>query len=517
MTLRENRVAIPSFVNATHSRPGPISWTSILIILATVLATCGGVFCSDYGYSDDFSTFPPGPVTSSVMVDTLHYFIGEGRPLFTVWVLAVFHQAQNISDLRYVRLVTLFALFFSGIVAYRLVFKFLFPDRFTASLMGAIFAINPAFLIMSGWACIGCDAYASLMGFLASYILLQDDYFDKPLTAPISPAQLFQDRPGWLRLIVAAALLVTALALYQPGAMVYWTGATIWIIGRFEATLRSWLRLGVIFALFAVGVGLYFLTARLIAGPESRLHVSISIFRRLGWFVLSPLQSALSYPSPQTCMPWSIAALLLLSAGLWLYCRQMNRTMLIPPLVLALTPLTVLPNVFAANHYDASRCRGALYGVLIILWCVSFAALVRFLQRQNLKLVYILTPAVVILTMWGQYHLQRYLITPQIREQSALLVKLQEYVRDNPQLDRTIVIYPPPKTTLLANYIVGDELGMASSSQPWAVGPLVRLILADVTHRSYQDVQSVNVTMIPGDQAAPENAFTIDLRQLHAP
>ncbi len=495
-----------------------VSWGGILLLLATIVATCGVVFSSDYGFSDDFSSLPSEPITAQRVIGFIHFFIGEGRCLFTLWIVGVFGQVHDIGHLRFIRLLTLFALFFSSIVFYKLVCKHLVEDRITAYLMGAIFAINPSFLIMSGWAAIGYDAFASLMGLSSSYVLLKDAYFDKPLRgSDIHSGRVSRKRPAWTSLFFSGLLLFASLASYQPGAMLYWTGAAIWMIGRFEATLKDWIRLAIIVIVFLAVLGAYFLFASTLAGPQSRFHVSTSIIRRIGWFVLYPFQHALSYPLIHPVTAWSIAALLILSLGLWLYCRGGARTMWIPTLTLLITPLTVLPTIFAANHYDVSRTRVALYGVLIVLWCVTFEAIIRFFHSHYLKLNHLLVPLLVLLIALGQYHLQRYLIIPQIREESVLLMKLQDYVAENPNLDRPIVVWPPRKSLLLAGFSDDDEMGIASSSQPWAVGPLIHRILAGITNRPYQDITFVQVLPIYDDQIPPENSFKIDLRQLHAP
>ncbi len=500
------------------------SWSCAFWILAAIAVTCAPVVASDYGFSDDFWILSIRPLNSEIINNTLHHFNAEGRSIFSVWVLGVMGQASGIQDLRFVRLLTLFGLFFSSVVFYKLLRRHLAEDRIDALLTACIFSINPSFLIMAGWASIGCDSYACLLGLLSSHALLLDARFDAPSSKSEGESRGASIiGSGWGCLFGSALLLFAALFLYQPGAMLYWTGAAIWIIGRFTAKREDWMKLARITAVFIVVLGVYFLFASTLAGPNSRFHVSISLIRRMGWFMLYPLQNALSYPSIQPLTFWSIATLLILSFGVWSFCRQTSRTLWIPSLVLMITPLTVLPTIFAYGHYDTSRTREALYGLIIILWYVVFGTIVRYL-KDAFKLRHILIPILIVLIMSGQYHLQRYLITPELREESALLVKLQEYVRENPKLDRLIVIWPPPTNPPTAEFHGVDEMGITSLNRPLGSYYVIRLILAGVTNRNYEDLLKAEIPPIDSydlraqaNQTPPPDAFIIDFRQSRAP
>jgi hypothetical protein len=243
----------------------------------------------------------------------------------------------------------------------------------------------------------------------------------------------------------------------------------------------------------------------------------------MGWFVLYPLQNCLCYPSIQPFTLWSIAALLILSYGVCFFCRQTSRTMWIPPLVLMITPLTVLPIIFAYGHYDVSRARPALYGLIIVLWCITFKAISHY-AKDFIKLRHILIPALFMLIVSDEYHLQRYFIMPQLWEESALLVKLQEYVRENPKLDREIVIWPPPASPPITEFHGVDEMGFASLSRPGAPPYEVRQMLAGVANRKYEDLADIKIVTVSSNQlpaqsneTPPQDAFFIDFRQLRAP
>jgi hypothetical protein len=188
-----------------------------------------------------------------------------------------------------------------------------------------------------------------------------------------------------------------------------------------------------------------------------------------------------------------------------------------------ITPLTVLPTIFAYGHYDVSRTRTALYGVIIILWYTTFVAIVRGL-KDSFKLRHILIPILFGLIVAGQYHLQRYFIMPQLWDESALLVKLQEYVRENPKLDRLIAIYPPPTYPPITEFRGVDEMGFASLSRHGAPPYEVRQILAGITNQRFDELPDIKILPIysdgnPGqvDEIPPQDAFLIDLRQLRAP
>ena len=501
------------------------SWNCLLLILATVFVTCVPVLASDYGYADDFWFLSMRPLNNETISNTVHHFNAEGRALFSIWALGVMGQADGIQGLRLARFLALFGIFFSSVVFYKLIRRHLAEDRLDAALAACIFSINPSFLIMAGWAQAGSDAYACFMGLLSSHLLLGDERFDAPSAKKdAADGNRTSAGSGLERLILSSVLLFASLSLYQPAAMLYWTGAAIWIIGRFAAQREDWVKLARIGALFVIVLGAYLLFVSAFADPNSRFHASLSLVRRMGWFVLYPLQNALCYPSLEPFPLWSIAALLILSLGIWLYCRQTARTMWIPPLVLSFTPLTMLPTMFAYSHYDVSRTRTALYALIIVLWCITFKAVSRFLN-DSFKPRHILIPVLILLIVSSQYQLQRYFITPQLWEEAALLVKLQEYVHENPKLDRLIVIWPPPTYPPITEFEGVDEFGFASLSRPAASTPEIKVFLAGITNQKYEDLPNIKIeTIYTTSQLLDQHieipspdAFYIDFRQLRSP
>src|ERR1700683_186652 len=166
------------------------SWNCILLILATIAVTCLPVLASDYGYADDFWVISMRPLNAGNLVEKVRGLIGgEGRCLFPIWALGVLGQVDGVQGSKYVRLTTLIAVFFSAIVFYKLLRRHLVRDRLNAALIASIFSINPAFLIISGWAEIGSDCYACLLGLLSGHFLLRDPRFNAaPSKAGIPPA-----------------------------------------------------------------------------------------------------------------------------------------------------------------------------------------------------------------------------------------------------------------------------------------------------------------------------------------
>ena len=505
------------------SHQGTKSWIYILLILATISVTYVPVIASDYAYADDYWLLSMRPLNSKTISDTIHNQFDVGRPLFPIWSLLVMGQVKGIQDLRFVRCLALVGLFFASVVFYQLIRRHLFEDPIDASLIACIFSISPASLIMAGWATLGFYPYACLLGLLSGHVLLLDARFNAPSSKGDSNSETATIAgPAWGRMALSALLLFLALSIYQPTGMLYWTGAAIWIIGRFTGHREDWIKLARIGGVFFAVLIAYFLFSSTLAASDSRFHASLSVIRRLVWFVLNPLKNSLSFPLLQASDLWSIAALLILSFGVWLFCRQTSRSMWIPPLLLMLSPLTVLPTVFAYQHYDVSRTRQALYALIIILWCLTFKAISRY-GGDSIKLKHILISALLILIVSGQYHLQRYLVIPQLREESVLLVKLQEYVRENPKLDRLIVLFPPPLSPPMTEFHGTDEMGFSTLSRHGDPSYEIRQLLAGITNQGYEDVPDIKLLTIYEDRMPPQSseippdAFYIDLRQLRAP
>ena len=420
---------------------------------------------------------------------------------------------NGLSSLVYVRLLVLLGAILSALVLHWMVRENLIVDRAESALVAAVFVINPTFGIMVHWAAIGADTYASLLGLLAAAALL---------AGPLFRGTVHEARSG--RLLVtcfhflgAALLLLLGLSIYQPGAMFFWTGIFIWLLGRFQGDRDDWIRLGTAGAFFVVVAGGYLLGISHFADADSRVRISLSVIQRAIFFVFHPLRTTLAYPVYQPSgVAWSIGALYFLTFGCRSFIRRERRTPVLGLVLLALSPLLVLPTVAAATGYDVSRTRGAAYGVIILLWFITLRAGLRAIGKER-WLRPMLVGALVLLCLSSAYHFQRYLVDPQVREEAVVSERLRDYVRENPNLDRVIAVRPATREKWVTGVRGTDELGIASSVQPWVPSALVQLLLAENLNRPYRDTRQVKVIQLREDELAPPDEFVIDLSATRPP
>ena len=417
------------------------------------------------------------------------------------------------SSLFYVRLLVLLGVVLTAFVFHRLVNEKLIEDPVESSLVAAVFAINPAFGIMVHWATIGMDAFGALLGLLAAGTLLGGPLCGRtareqrtvPVTARVA------------RILIAALLLLLAMCIYQPGAMFFWTGIFIWLLGKFRGDLEDWIRLAAIGTFFIVVIGCYVLGISHFADADSRVHISLSVIRRIGFFIFHPLRTTLAYPIYQpTGVAWSICALYVLTFGCRSFIRQEGRPPELGLLLLGLSPLLVLPTVAAVGGYDVSRTRGAAYGLIILLWFIALRAGLEALGKERWMRP-VLAGTLVLLCLSSAYLFQRYLVSPQIREEAVVSDRLQDYVRENRHLNRVIAVRPATKEQWVTGMRGEDELGIVSSSQPWVPTALVQQLLAENLNRPYRDTRQVQVIQLLKGDPVPPGDFLIDLSTTHKP
>ena len=116
MLLKKSDPFRVSAMTRDASGQGMTSRGCVLLIFATILLTCVPVIASDYGYADDFWFLSIRPLNAETLMKNAHSFINEGRALFPFWALGVMGQANGVQDLRFVRFISLFGLFFSSVV-----------------------------------------------------------------------------------------------------------------------------------------------------------------------------------------------------------------------------------------------------------------------------------------------------------------------------------------------------------------------------------------------------------------
>jgi hypothetical protein len=438
----------------------------------------------------------------------------DGRYLQPLWLLGVMGHSSGIQFLKYVRLLTLVGIFLSSWMFLKLLRSYLWEDPLESALMAALFAVNPAFLIVGGWTMTGSISYAVFLGLSAIYLLLRHDRKLPVETHAARSVPLFGF--GVLEGIGAAVLLFVSMCIYQPGAMAYWTGAAVWILGRFAGRRQDWIKLAGIFGLFFVVSLIYFLIVSSQADAASRVHLSLNLIRRAAWFVVFPLRTALYFPFVTASFIWSILAFLLLSWGLVLYSRQTSRSFWVPLLIGIILPLTLLPSLMSYVHYDVLRIKASLFGVIILLWSIACKVLPGRLGL-SFRPAHLLVVGLVIAGVAGEFCLQRYFVIPQIREESAVQMKLLDYVRENPKMDRPIALFPAVRDARFTGMKPTDELGLPSTSQFWSANNLVYQVLAGITNRNYEDVKDVKVIDLNNNDTAPAGAFVIDLRELRVP
>src|SRR5215469_931820 len=495
----------------------------VFFFLCAVLILCyGSVVYATYGFSDDYSE-----LLAHLSGDRYPWAarMASGRPINAALNDLVFLLVPNIGALRYLRLLSIFAVAGTAWVIY-LVLTYAEWDFWQAVCAALIIASLPSFQVYVSFALTASFSFSMLTAGLSVYFIERSAMKSEPRT----------------NLLLGGSVLMLALSVlnYQPAAMFFWVLATI-VSFSSDATpkniIRRLLRYFIVFAP-AMGIGLcaYILGKRKYGigyiGPE-RAALNHDLIGKLRWFLFNPLLDALNLINLFPHRSIAVAVLCFISVGLFLYFQGRVRDRLANMFIAGLlVPVVYLPNLVIAENFSPYRTQIALTSLIAIY---AFLALKGFVARFP----YEKRAAVVDATMFATasiclfvaaYHVQVYFTRPQSVELEFMRQQLVH--RGSGHTPSLIWIFGANPISPMAPGKRYDEFGLSSTAQPWAPGPeailLLRssnLLLTDVSIRvivpepldqpvvaKWLAEQSIHVSQ--AGSTAPPDALVVDMRNL---
>ncbi len=487
-------------------RDGPISvradWRALGAILMVLLLVYSSAILVDYGFADDYSFLVRSKAGSGVLFD----LVAAGRPLNGFLMQTAFRLTPGVDGLDLMRLVGVLGTAALGWGLY-LLLRSAGEGRISSFFLALGSVLLPSFQVYVAWAQYFAAPWACLAAVGSAHLTW---------VAARPRACL----PRMALAVLAALLLLIALTIYQPAAMMFWvavgvrwiTGCASWRhLGRY-ALIASVTALGALLAEFAL---FRWLTTAVVPA-DVRVDLGVNLLAKLEWFVREPLIGGLNLLRliPSSALAVGVAAFI--CVGLWLRLRgSWGERLLRWTGALALVPLTYLPNLLVVDSWASFRTRPALSVLLLVYAYYAFWTIMRQLEAWRQA----------DLTAWGYggmatfvglgvvlaaAHVTQLFAVPQSMEYRYLKSRLSPPALDSA---RAVWIIRPNWSQGVSRYVTYDEFGKPSSFPEYASAPMARLALGEVDP-SRADVTVRSFAYDDPLPAMPEGVVLVDLRAL---
>jgi hypothetical protein len=438
-----------------------------------------------YGLKDDYTYLASAHGYAYAGVGEPDSSIRLGRPLFGVFDRALFSALPNVDALWVARAIAVLGLVLLGLALLRMLVPLL-GSRLRGVLVVVLICSMPPFLVYAGWATIFSVPYSAVLGVCAALACA---------SASERPAL---ERAG--RLVVAGLLLLVALAIYQPTAMMFWVAALVLALTRrrqpdaLSKLIRCVALAGVpamVGGYLVLKIGVWTLGA----ADAERSGLLSNVPGKLRWLP-QPLGLALNlFKMPQSAWFGALVACLVV-AGALRFCRDCDtrtrRAML--ALISVTVPLSFAPNILSQENYATFRVVGPLTATFALLVGLLFVAGERDAQsgwtgslwRFGLVGLTVLSAAL------GYSHLRTLFALPQSREWRLAVAEAARL----PRTATTIGFLAPTidEGPIATEYGVRDEFGVTTSASTWADPSLAWLAARSAGRDPARDLK-VEVTL----------------------
>ena len=488
-----------------HPGRGPVSDRLLAagFFLAVFLACFASVLAVDYGFSGDYSRLVDQPyaLVSSII---------EGRPINSLFWWISLQAVTDVEHLRYLRLAGVIGI---ALLAWRM-FQALADSgwgRFPSVCVAVIACTALPFQVYAAWASCAPYPLAALAAGLA--FALGERGFEAPCR-----------RSRLLSAAGAVLALTAAFAVYQPAAMFFWVFAAA-VLLKPDTASRDMLRrfgwycaisfAGMLaeFAVYHLGLFLvsdyrvrtglvqdlpakavWFLSVYLpnavnfftlspswLLAPEAGGELSIDLYRRisdalhrLNVPLLPPLEQAgadysralagaggLSFLHKllDTIIAWGVLACI--GGGLWRYFRgdrgeRLRKCAIAGSLLL----LGSLPNLVVEEDQSSYRTMPALASLVVVFAYLAFRGYAGR-AAASVRAHAVLGVAAAACAVSAVWHVQTYLVAPQVRELALVRAALER--ADLSRINGIRVIRPPRRQRNTLAPLLWREFGLPSS------------------------------------------------------
>ncbi|HCD03857.1 MAG TPA: hypothetical protein DEQ60_00880 [Methylophaga sp.] len=462
--------------NEIKNRAITFNLLAALIIFLVVFSTYSAVLFNTFGVLDDW-TFLYNAITGQE--GTVPLLIGAGRPLNAFFSHFGFMVAGSIEGLATLRFVGVVGISILGFCLY------LFAhaqrvDFFTSLLISIGVVLLPSFQVYASWAQHFTTPYAGILALCSAFIL--------------SPECRIRERSRRIAIFYSASLLLVSLLIYQPLAMLFWTGILISSTSSFDSknkwTIEGGFDVLVAFSLAMVGAFIAFKVGQSVyPGDSSRYGFVSDVYGKLIWFLSEPLANSASlHIAPRNCwIQWFFIVLVLVA--LLLLGKQRGLTVatslcLIVSLALV---LSYVPNLVTAENWASYRSIGALGATFFVSVIMTLRLPIKwFLEGRNLRKspgsLYLIPTFLVaafagVLTLLAQTGVNKGFVLPNVIELNNLASVIKEQNFTAIDDDPFLIVKTSSWRDASAKVSLYDEFGMHSSLRDYYALIMVKTVL----------------------------------------
>lgn len=448
---------------------------AVLTIFSSVFLTYSVVLFNTFGVLDDWY-FLHNAIAGQA--GTVPLLIGAGRPLNAFIFDMGFSAAGSIEGLTYLRLISIIGISFLGFFLY----KFAKAQRldFVTSLLIAIgVVLLPSFHVYASWAQHFTTPYAGILAILSAFVL--------------TPGCRIRDRSRILAVAFSAAILLVSLLIYQPLAMLFWTGIFISMVAALDSSEKwSFARLFDVLIAFSIAMVVAFVVFKIgqlqYPSDSSRYGLVADIYGKLTWFFSEPLANAISlYAVPRSsAVGWLVFAVFLIAFLLLGRFRGLKFTAKLALMVAFSLLFSYVPNLATAENWASYRSIGALAASLYVSLLLVVRFPVKYFIENRASKKYISSVFVVplclvfcvfaIFSSLAQSSVNKGFVLPNVIELNNLasFLKEQNFASLNEQ---SILVKTSSWRDSSAAVLLYDEFGMHSSLRDYYSLVMVKTVL----------------------------------------
>jgi hypothetical protein len=478
----------------------------ILLLAALVLIAYGTSLTSMAGHTDDYWLLWEWR-NDPAQVRTI--FNKYGRPA-NGWLFTLAWQgAEEVADLWRPRAFAMIGLALLAAGNYLTLRRLDYSLEFARGLSAGM-VLLPTFCVYVTWGVCCAYVYGCALALAAFWIL--EGAKSHPWQAQVAA------------LIAASVVLTAAFCIYQPTGMFYVVPVMFLLASpRWnQPTWRTWLHLGLHAAVLFISLAAGFAVFQSLTGEIPDLHdvsqraaPATNWVRKLGRFVLQPVgQSCALYFfvndwSKLPMMSIVVGALgILFPLGAFQrldggFRRRATRILLL----LALIPLTYLPNLLIASDFFPYRTRPAIAVAILFLLGLGASGLLRRLiadetSRRKIAragLLAFLGVAAVI----NHVHLVNYFVVPSQIEWSVVQSQVIREIRTKDDSPNRVVFVMADSNQPVASRFIYDEFGYVSTSLPWVGEGMTAAAISKLAPERLAAFGRAEFVKIPREETPP--------------
>ena len=450
-----------------------------LLLIVAVVGTYAVCLTKMVGHADDYwLLWEPAP--------SLEVWNAAGRWASGLFFQAVWYGADSIDDLWRPRLAALVGIVLFALALYASLRRLGYSWLMAVS-VPLLAALLPTFNVYAVWATCAGHVYACLAAILAFWLA----------EASSSRGEFW--RSGALGHLAAGVLFV-GFSIYQPAAMFYATLAMMALAARHSDRWdkRAVLRWGIHASVLIAALAASYLTFKLMAREVHDLDIpgrgefTSDYVKKLGRFVLQPVgQSCLPYFFVNHWEKWRMFRVELgilgvfVPLGLWFRLPGTRRQRALRVVaLLALIPVTYLPNLLIASDFFPHRTRPAISVSILFLLLLAAAGHVRWLiagERMRQRIAWLgLAAAFGIAFAMARYHLRDFFFVPSRIEWEVVCSDIERAIEKGPATPQRVVFIMPDSDLPVAERFIYDEFGYLSASCYWVTEGMTGLAVQKV-------------------------------------